>query len=336
MLPFLREAHRNLSVFARSGQWGYFLKTPVLSIDLGLFDTLIGSYICRRSTLPCKGNCVNWHHVNEIAEFVYHRARELRIIDSFRRMVVAEALPILRNFVQTTQGIVHRARASKWALRAKNVQVCGALRKNVEKFVVTLRAFSPFRVIFPTIFARSATVFFNIVARSATNLNIFARSANISKHGQSSRVDQFPANFLFVFVSCFYVPEFSENSAMGRFAQECQTNVALRARMVNLWGASRKNGFNNVGASRKNGRKNHSYIAPTYFAQPYQIRLSIRAPSSLTNIPTSAQLFRSVRPPHKYPFDFHTRIRNVYGPAAEFVLQPKKPSAGLNTLPKLV
>jgi len=52
--------------------------------------------------------------------------------------------------------------------------------------------------------------------------------------------------------------EFSENSAMGRFAQEWLNFGALRARMVKSWGASRKNGFNNVGASRKNGRKNHS------------------------------------------------------------------------------
>jgi len=45
----------------------------------------------------------------------------------------------------------------------------------------------------------------------------------------------------------------------GRFAQERQTNGALRATMVKLlWGALRKNGQTNVGASRKiDGKMTH-------------------------------------------------------------------------------
>jgi len=69
---------------------------------------------------------------------------------------------------------------------------------------------------------------------------------------------------------------------MGHFAQECQTDRALRARMSQIWRASRKNvkylelfaqeRFKITGRFAQNGRQNHSLKEERTSARKKQVK----------------------------------------------------------------
>ena len=72
---------------------------PSLRDPLQLFDSLMGSYVCRRLQLPCfEGNCALNSHVEAMHDFHTWRMAQMTADRKgvLPRLAAAEALPILR------------------------------------------------------------------------------------------------------------------------------------------------------------------------------------------------------------------------------------------------